>query len=154
MPFRSCSCSSSSVSFDRIYLSVSISCVPDLFVSLYMPFRSCSRLCSSPFNHIYLAVSIRLFIVSYQIFYSLFTCGCDLVRVLPHLAVSIYPSLYCVVPDLFLTLYRVDNCDHRSRLFYCINPSLYRVIWYPFFSLFTYRSCFCSSSSSYRYCYP
>ena len=96
--FRSCSCSSSSSSsFDRIYRSVSLLlCRTGLFLSLYVN-PSLSRVVWYLFSSLYVSFSflffsiqpyqsIRLFIVSYWIFY------------------SIDPSLYHVVPDLFLSL--------------------------------------------------
>ena len=77
-PFRSCSCSSSSSPFD-LSINPSLNCVvPDLFVTLYMSFRSCLCLCVVAILFVLFSVrpylSIRLFIVPYWIFFPLFTC--------------------------------------------------------------------------------
>ena len=135
-----------------VTIDPSLNCVlPDLFLSVYMSFRSCS--CSSSFNRIYLSVSLSCYTGSFSL---------SLCAVL-HSTVSIYPSLYGVVPDLFLSLYcpcllwliltikqiiviTGSVCSTVSIRF-CV--ASYSIL----FPLFTFRSFSWCSLSSYSYQY-
>ena len=78
----------------------------------------------------------------YRIVSSFFTCRIDpfLVRVLLHSTVSIHPSLNCVVPDLFLSLYML----FVLVVFFSVRPSQsirpLIMSYRNYLSLFTCRS--------------
>ena len=135
-------------SFDRIYLSVSLSCrTGSLPLSLHVVLRSTVSiypslyrvepdlflsLCMLFFVRPYL--SIRLSIVSNRIFSSLFACCSS------RSTVSIDPSCYCVVPDLFLSLcmlffVRPYLSIHLVIVLYRIFSSLFKCHFDPFLVL-------------------
>ena len=111
--------------------SLALRVVPILFMFfLFLLFRSCSCSCScssssSSFARIYRSVSLS----SHRISFPLFTCCFDPFLVLllpPPSPVSIDPSLFSVVPDLFSSLYvlfRSCSCSCSSR-FDCIYLSV------------------------------
>ena len=87
-------------------------------------------------------VSIHPFDCNYLFVSLMCRTGCVLLPPPPS-TVSIYPSLYCIIPDLFLTLYRIDNRDHPSR-----SIRLFIVSYGIFSPLFACSSCSSSSDDT------
>ena len=123
-----CLCSSSSSSFDRIYLSVSLLCLNGSFpLSLFVFVFVFVFFSIQPY------ISIRLFIVSFSLSFRTGSLPLSLPVVLRS-TISIGPSLYCVVPDLFLSLMcRFDPVCVCVRLgsTVSIGPSLCRTGSFP-----------------------
>ena len=85
-------------------------------------------------------LSIRLFLVSYRIFPSLFTCRCDLVRVRVLLgsivSINPYDCIYPSVSLLCCIVVSLRSCPSLSRVVWNLFPSLYVSFLFSFLFVF------------------